>query len=51
MAKYNIYLHYCNGILQLVHQFTGELSAVKEVTQAKLAAGVICFAPGPGRNV
>ena len=51
MAKYNIYLHYCNGILQLVLLVTSELSAAIEVFQAKLAGDVICFAPDPVRNV
>ena len=51
MAKYNIYLHYCNGILQLVLLITSELSAVIEVFEAKVAADVIFVSPDPVRNV
>ena len=40
---YNIYLHYCNGILPLVHLIMDKFSLEVEVFQDKLDAGVICL--------
>ena len=48
---YNIYLHYCNGILQSVHLFMDKLSVIVEVFQDKLDAEVIGLVPRIARKV
>ena len=48
---YNIYLHYCNGILQSVHLFMDKLSVVVEVFQDKPDAEVIGLVPRIVRKV
>ena len=49
--EYNIYLHYCNGILQLVHGIMEKLSVEVEVFHDKLDADVICLVQSTVRNV
>ena len=48
---YNIYLHYCNGILQSVHLFMDKLSVVVKVFEDKLVAEVIGLVPRIVRKV
>ena len=48
---YNIYLHYCNGILQSVHLFMDKLSVAVEVIKDKLVPNVIGLVPRIARKV
>ena len=48
---YNIYLHYCNGILQSVHLFMDKLSVAVEVIKDELVPNVIGLVPRIARKV
>ena len=49
--EYNIYLHYCNGILQSVHLFMDKLSVAVEVIKDELVPNVIGLVPRIARKV